>query len=95
MQMNDKYFVCCEQCFENIGKRSTNAARLWMDLCAVECEYGLINFKSMDNPCIRTLEHLGFLITTDKLKYISIRLKGRMETTSGEPFFCSREGFHE
>ena len=75
-------------------KRSTTAARLWMDLCALDCEYGLINLKCNDNPALRMLETSGFLITTDKPSHVAIRLKGRMETQEGEPFFCSKEGLH-
>ncbi len=95
MKMSSKYFVCCADCFESIGKRSTSAARLWMDLCALECQYGLVNLKGVDNPCLRTLEHLGFLTTTDRPKHVTIRLKGRMVTEEGQPFFCCKEGLHE
>lgn len=95
MKMSEKYFICCEECFEKIGKKSTSAARLWMDLCAIECQYGLINFKAFDDPALRTLETSGYIITTDKPKHINVRLIGRMETEEGQPFFCSKEGLHE
>ncbi len=95
MKMSNKYFVCCEECFENIGKRSTAAARLWMDLCALDCQYGLTNLKGHDNPALRTLEMSGYVLTTDKPKHVCIQLRGRMETEDGQPFFCSKEGLHE
>lgn len=95
MKMDEKYFVCCEECFKNIGKKSTSAARLWMDLCAMDCSYGLTGLKAQDDPELRTLELNGFIRTTDKLDHINIRLLGHMETEDGEPFFCCKEGFHE
>ena len=95
MKMSSKYFVCCEECFKHIGKESTSAARLWMDLCALECQYGLVNLKIRENPALRTLELFGYVVTTDKPQHISIKLIGCMETDDGQPFFCAKEGNHD
>ena len=91
-----KYFICCQKCFEKIGKHNTKAAKLWMDFCAIHLEEsGLIILKSVDFPELRTLETLGFLVSTDHENYLYIRVKGHMTTTIGEHFFCVKEGRHE
>jgi len=95
MKMND-YFVCCEQCFEVIGKRNTRAARLWMDLCSMILESGEpVFFLSSDFPELRVLETLGFLVSTDLDDSLAIRIHGHMSTLDGEHFFCVKEGRHE
>ncbi len=95
MQMS-KYFVCCEQCFETIGKRNTRAARLWMDLCAMRLATSeVFTLKTLDFPELRVLETLGFVVSTDKPQSIAIRIKGHMNTEDGQSFFCVKEGRHE
>lgn len=95
MQMS-RYFVCCEECFECIGKRNTNAAKLWMDLCALKIQsQETINIHSDDIPELRALETLGFVVSTDREKCLSIHVKGHYLTDDGQDFFCLKEGNHE
>lgn len=89
-----KYFICCEPCFHTIGRKDTKAARLWMDLCAMRCESEIVFLRGQDFPALQTLESLGFLITTDHSKGIAVKMIGCMETEDGEPFFCSKGGYH-
>ena len=91
-----KYFACCERCFETIGKRSTNAAKLWLDLCALRLVKGdTITMDIQDFPELRSLEVLGFVVSTDKPGSIVIKVKGHCLTEDGDDFFCVREGEHE
>lgn len=95
MQMS-KYFICCEKCFEMIGKRNTRAARCWMDFCAHYLEHGEVIFmKNKDFPELRILELMGFLISTDNKDGTAICVKGHMNTEDGEHFFCVKDGCHE
>ncbi len=95
MQMT-KYFICCEKCFETIGRRNTTAARLWMDFCAMRLENnGVVVLDTVDFPELRLLETLGFVVSTDQDHSIAIRVNGCMNTETGEPFFCVKEGRHE
>ena len=91
-----KYFVCCEKCFETIGKRNTRAARLWMDFCAMRLQNGQpVILKTPDFPELRILEMLGFLVSTDQQNCLAVRVNGHMNTLAGEHFFCVKEGRHE
>jgi hypothetical protein len=95
MQMN-RYFICCEKCFETICKRNTKAAKLWMDFCAFHLqERGLVILHSSDFPELRILEKMGFLISTDQKNSLAIRVHGQMRTTEGDNFFCVKGGRHE
>ncbi len=90
-----RYFICCEQCFESIGKRNTNAARFWMDLCALKLEKGeIFVLKTCDFPELRALELLGFVVSTDIHSGIALRIKGHCHTEDGQHFFCLKEGNH-
>jgi len=94
MQMS-KYFICCEKCFETIGKKNTKAARLWMDFCAMKLQNGeVVEIETQDFPELRVLENLGFLISTEKKNSLAVRIKGHMSTEEGEHFFCVKEGRH-
>lgn len=91
-----KYFICCEQCFEAIGKRSTRAAKMWMDFCAMRLNKGeVVVIRTPDFPELRTLENLGFLVSTDQLNTLAVCVNGHMTTEDGEHFFCVKEGRHE
>lgn len=94
MLMN-KYFICCERCFEIIGRKNTGAAKLWMNLCALCMQRGnLLEIYTRDLPELRQLETLGFLVTTDKSDNLAIKLKGHCMTEQGEDFFCIKDGNH-
>lgn len=95
MQMN-KYFICCEKCFEKIGKRNTKAAKLWMEFCAMRLqEGGIVVLQSADFPELRVLETMGFLVSTDQHNSLAVQVNGHMNTEEGEHFFCVKEGRHE
>ncbi len=88
--------MCCEKCFETIGKRNTRAAKIWMDVCCMHLNTGKVVFlKNQDFPELRVLEMLGFLISTDQQNGLAIRVNGHMSTEDGEHFFCVKEGHHE
>ncbi len=94
MEMS-RYFICCNQCFETIGRRNTNAARLWMDFCAAKLKCGeIIELEMSDFPELRVLENLGFVVSTDRQNTIAIRVNGHMSNQDGEHFFCVKEGQH-
>ena len=95
----NRYFICCEQCFEDIGRRNTRAAKFWMDFCAYQLEVGSVfaltsELEKYYFSEINTLEKLGFLVSTDGDDEILIRARGYMNTEEGEPFFCVRNGLH-
>lgn len=91
-----KYFICCEKCFETIGKRNTRAAKLWMDFCAAILEYGkVILIQSPDFPELRVLETMGFLVSTEHSNSLAVKVNGHMNSEDGENFFCAKEGRHE
>lgn len=90
-----RYFVCCERCFEDIGKENTAAAKLWMDLCALYLQRGQVVFaRTLDFPELRTLELLEFVVTTDQPDRLLIRIEGYCKTDDGQDFFCRHGGHH-
>lgn len=91
-----KYFVACEDCFECIAKKSTNAGRLWLDLCDLSTRKGLIfKIKCDDFIELRTLERLGFLCTTEEKEHLIIKMYGHGNTVTGEDYFCPLAGKHD
>lgn len=90
-----KYVICCETCFEKIGKRNTAAARLWMDFCvAHKQKAGMIKVVSGDVPEVRVLELLGFITSTDKPGHLIVDVKGHLLTDDGNDFYCLEGGDH-
>lgn len=90
-----KYIICCQSCFDDIAKKSTTSARLWMDFCAARMENQMpLQLKGPDCPQIRILEQMGFLISTDRKNSISIKVNGYMNTEDGEHYFCLKQGNH-
>ncbi len=93
-----KYFICCEKCFEVVGKKSTKAARLWMELCAFQMNSGEImclsncDWNEFDELFI--LESLGYLVSTETEEDVSFKLNGHLKTEDDEHFFCVKEGIH-
>ncbi len=95
----DKYFVCCEQCFEKIGKRNTKAARMWLDLCALKVDQtakveDFIILENHDFPELRVLEMLGFVLSTDRPQSLAIKVNGHYQTHEGQDMFCLEKGMH-
>ncbi len=91
-----RYFVCCEQCFEAIGKRNTKAAKAWMEICAAGMTSGeIFSSTTRETPEVRALELMGFIVTTDRGDSIAIKVKGHMKGLNGDHFFCLKGGRHE
>ncbi len=92
-----RYFICCEKCFEAIGKRSTRAAKMWMDVCTMRLQYGQpFRLKTARSSELRILETMGFLVSTDEEEdCIAVRVNGHMTTEEDEHFFCIKGGKHE
>lgn len=91
-----KYFVCCEQCFESIGKRNTAAAKFWMDICTLQMNRDAtrIDANSPKLPELRHLELLGFVVSTDWNDCILVKAKGYFINSNGH-YFCIKGGRHE
>ena len=89
-----KYFMCCDECFSNIAKKNSKAAKAWMDMCTLYLEKGNI-FRILECPAIQILEHLRFIVSVDEEDCIAIKVQGHMLTEEGEHFFCSQEGHHD
>lgn len=86
--------MCCEKCFHLIAKADPAASKAWMHLCKVSCEFPGAIIVAYDRPNFRTLERMGFILTTEKGdddSQIIIKLMGQREAASGF-FFCKDEG---
>lgn len=79
--------LCCDECFDLLAKRSTVAARLWLDLCAIQSSCSIFGLKIDDNPPMQLLEYLGFITTTDMPNLIVVKVRGKEEDGLGS-FFC-------
>jgi hypothetical protein len=94
--MSKQYFICCEECLEDIGRKSTKAARLWLDLCALRLKKGEVITFPLDNLAeIRALELLGFILTTEDQSWLKVKIRGLHLTDEGDDFFCLQDGIHE
>ncbi len=70
-------YLCCDSCFEAIGKRNAKAAKLWVDLCSIySFEEGAFDVIIDDELILRQLEVLGFIVTTDRGPFITIKVLG-------------------
>lgn len=94
--MSDKYFMCCERCFGILGRKSSNAAKIWMDICAVSLnvDRDVVSIEGYDKE-VRVLEKSGFVISTELDSGLWVKVKGHYTTSNGEHYFCSRDGKHE
>lgn len=98
MKMSNE-FVCCERCFETLAKRSTKAAKIWIDLCQSYMNIpGLFSVEGQTEQ-VRILETLGFVITTDcsddvYSNYIILKVNGHHKDAYGENYFCIKDGRH-
>ncbi len=80
--------VCCDDCFVDLAKKSTKAARLWLDLCEAQIVYGVFGLLSSDsNPSMLLLEKMGFLVTMDTRDLVIVKMLGKIDD-SGALFFC-------
>lgn len=89
-----KYCICCEKCFECIGKRSTNAARLWMDLCTTKMDCGNpVVCMPYETPEIRALELLGYVVSTEMQDHVRVNVLGYF-SNEYQHAFCIKGGNH-
>lgn len=87
MKMSD-YRICCDKCFEEIANISPSAARIWMNLCAIYQDKDDVLETSNDFPELRTLEKLGYLISTDTAELIQFKMLGMHKDC--QIYFCMR-----
>ncbi len=86
-------FLCCDTCFEAIGKRNTKAAKLWIDLCSIFIEEeGPFDLIIDDELLLRQVELLGYIITTDNGHFIGVKVLGFQQDAEGV-YFCPRGCF--
>lgn len=79
--------LCCDVCFALIAKRSTTAAKLWLDLCEIELCAKVFGLLVPDLPEFQLLEHLGFITTTETSNLIIVKIHGKRKDSLGD-FFC-------
>lgn len=79
--------LCCDECFALIAKRSTPAARWWLDLCHIQETCSIFGLAIPDNQILQLLEQLGFITTTETMNMIVVKVHGREEDALGT-FFC-------
>ena len=92
MMMMSEQRYCCDRCFDSIGRRSVDAARLWLDLCelAQSSDPTLVWINTEPSPSLRVLEVMGFLVTTETDTQTRIRIKGESSDETGI-YFCGGE----
>ncbi len=88
MKMTNDAFLCCDECFANAAKRSTKAAKLWIDLCAYYVySEGVFGFRADDMPELRMLEMMGYIITVDYDRGVMVQVWGLSMDEQGI-YFC-------
>ncbi len=80
--------VCCDDCFASIGKRSTAAARMWLELCSFKVASGIFGLKTDAFTEIRMLETMGFITTTEAEPDDVLLIKVNGDTKT---YFCRGE----
>jgi hypothetical protein len=85
MQMS-KPGICCAKCFRLIASKSTNAARLWLDICDLQIKAELLS-TDVENTPLRILETFGFITTTDTIDKVLIKVHGKQYDDLGV-YFC-------
>ncbi len=86
--------ICCNQCFENIAKKDTKAARLWLDLCSYRAKVSSNFFLKEwmvpeEVPSILNLEILGFISTLDAKEGVCVRVEGYESMSFCSSLSCS------
>lgn len=89
--------LCCADCFHHIALQDVDAAGLWLDLCEIESHFkghnSVLVFKEHmkgSRDALRALENLGFVVSTETLKLVYIKLKGFKRG-----IYCLKAGKHE
>ncbi len=82
---------CCDSCVKLIAHRSTDAARLWVELCEIHLESEMIiSLVEECHPSLRTLEVLGFIITTENSQRTLAKVLGKITDETGT-YYCGGE----
>lgn len=83
-------FVCCTECFSEIAYQSTTAATLWVDLCCLmaKSELGRVKLPQRDWNELRLLEQMSYILTTEDLNSLYIRVEGLGVDNDGRYMFC-------
>lgn len=80
--------ICCEKCFASIARKSTKAAKLWLDLCEMNTDH--LNIFYMTQPLtapINLLELDGFIELNKTPSIVKIKINGKHKDESGV-YFC-------
>lgn len=87
---------CCEKCFEDLARKSTGAAKIWLNICALceEAETSFARIRFTDFPELRELEMMGFVTTLEQPPYLLIKINGLNTADSGN-YFCIKGKDHE
>ncbi len=82
--------VCCSKCFQQINLQSSQAAKLWVDLCEYESYTGkaIILKEKYCGEDLVLLEHLRFIVTTDYNDRILVRINGLHTHIDDEELYC-------
>jgi hypothetical protein len=92
MKMSNTY--CCARCFEDIAKKNTCAARLWLEICDVifqgEVLRTVSSGESVFDEHLRVLEEMQYVLTTDQADVVCIKLSNFDPLNPKYPFCRGR-----
>lgn len=99
--LNGSYDFCCRICFKNLAKKSTKAAKFWLDLCDGEKPYageeGVIVFNEMASQIhqdkLRILENENLIVSTENSTETFVKLMF-FEDSDKEVIFCGLPKAH-
>lgn len=86
MKMSEQTF-CCDECFSYLGKKSSEAAKLWLDLCQMQATGNAMLGVGVEFNALRLLETERFLVSHETAHWIFIRVKG-LKKEHGIVYFC-------
>ena len=87
-------FVCCEKCFEILGRCNVRAAKAWMEVCACYMNHPGVFIVDHEVEELTILDQHGFVTTTDDLQNIRIKVNGYLTDYYGQHYFCIKDGQH-
>lgn len=81
-------FVCCEQCFERLAKKSTSLAIIWIELCAEFLRNNKpVAFYPEESDVLSYLEERGFITTLETNSQLMVKVNGFYRDEVAD-FFC-------
>lgn len=79
-----------------IGKTNTSAAKIWMDLCALQEKHGpRVPIKGNGFSELAVLEKMGFIVTTETDGYVVVKVQGGELDEDCETFYCINRNEHD